>query len=263
MARPAGSASAQELIYGVHAVREALRAGSRPLIRLLITHQDGRFSELVRLAREARVPIHTEPRVALDRLVPSGKHQGIVALVAAKDYCDLDEVLAHARQRGEAPLIVVLDGVEDPHNLGAVLRSAEAAGVHGVVVPDRRAVGLTATVAKASAGALEYLRIARAGNMNRALEALKAAEIWVYGFEATGAVLYTELDYRSPMALVFGGEGKGLRQSVREKCDAVGRLPMRGRVSSLNISAAATAVLFEAVRQRHGAPGRDPISGAG
>jgi 23S rRNA (guanosine2251-2'-O)-methyltransferase len=152
-------------------------------------------------------------------------------------------------------LIVVLDGVEDPRNLGAVLRTAEAAGVHGVIVPERRAAGLTPTVAKASAGALEHLPVIRAGNLNRVTETLKAENLWVYGLDPDAKAAYTELDYRGAIALVFGGEGKGIRPSMREKCDGLAKIPMRGRVSSLNVSAAAAIVLFETIRQRTGRQG--------
>jgi 23S rRNA (guanosine2251-2'-O)-methyltransferase len=262
MARPAGSGDSSELIYGVHAVREALRAATRPLLKVVVSQEDRRLADVVKLARQADVPVHLEPRAALDRLVPSGKHQGIVAVAAAKAYDELDAVVARARQGPGEPLLVVLDGIEDPHNLGAVIRTAEAAGAHGVVIPERRAVGLTATVAKASAGAVDHLPIACAGNLNRTIEALKESEVWIYGFESDAPTVYTDLDYQRAVALIFGGEGRGMRPSVRSKCDAVARLPMHGRVSSLNVSAAAAAVLFEAVRQRAAGQGRPRVSAA-
>ena len=252
MAPAAGSAETPELLYGLHAVREALRSGARPLLRLLVIRLDRQFADLVRLARSAGIPVHVEPRPVLDRLVPDGRHQGVVGLVASKRYADPKEVLDYARARGEPPFLVILDGVEDPHNLGAVLRTAEAAGVHGVFIPERRAVGLTGSVAKASAGALEHLRVARIQNLSRLIEALQAEGVWVYALDAESQKLYTALDLRGPLALVLGGEGKGVRPGVLEKCDERIRIPMLGQVSSLNVSAAAAIVMFEAVRQRRG-----------
>ena len=252
MAPAAGSAETPELLYGLHAVREALRSGARPLLRLLVVRQDRQFADLVRLARSAGIPVHVEPRPVLDRLVPDGRHQGVVGLVASKRYADLKEILAYARERGEPPFLVILDGVEDPHNLGAVLRTAEAAGVHGLFIPERRAVGLTASVAKVSAGALEHLQVARVANVSRLIEALQAEGVWVYALAAESQKPYTALDLRGPLALVLGGEGKGVRPGVLEKCDERVRIPMLGQVSSLNVSAAAAIVMFEAVRQRRG-----------
>ncbi len=180
MAPVAGSGSPPDLLYGLHPVREALVAGARPLLRVLVVGTDRQFAELVRLARSAGVPVHVEPRPVLDRLVPQGKHQGVVGLIAAKSYADPEEILAVARQRGEAPFVVLLDGVEDPHNLGAILRTADAAGVHGVVLPERRAVGLTGTVAKVSAGALDHLVVARVPNLSRSIDWLKD-QVGVHG----------------------------------------------------------------------------------
>lgn len=250
MAPAAGNASQQELLYGLHAVREALRAGTRPLQRILVLRTDRQFSDLVQLAKSNRIPVHIEPQAALDRLVPAGKHQGIIAFVAAKSYSSTEEILERARLRGEPPFLVILDGVEDPHNLGAVLRTAEAAGVHGVFIPDRRAVGLTSVVAKVSAGALDHMLVARVVNLSRLIEELKAAGVWVYGVEPTASTSYTAMDLRGPVALVLGGEGEGIRPGVLKECDARISIPMRGKVESLNVSAAVAVIIFEAVRQR-------------
>jgi 23S rRNA (guanosine2251-2'-O)-methyltransferase len=246
----AGSVKDTEIIYGLHAVREALRSRSRPLLRLLVVRPDRQFVDVVQLARAARVPVHVEPRPALDRLVPDGKHQGVIAIVGAKGYDSTENILDYVRTRDEPPLIVILDGIEDPHNLGAVLRTAEAAGVHGVFVPERRGAGLTGSVAKVSAGALEHLRVACAENVSRLIEKLQATGLWVYGVVPHAETPYTALDLRGPLALVLGGEGKGIRPGVLDKCDERVRIPMRGQVASLNVSAAAAIVLFEAVRQR-------------
>lgn len=260
MARPAGSGESGEIIFGLHAVRETLRAKTRPLIRLLVLKQDRQFAELVGLARSAGIPVHIEPRPALDRLVPDGRHQGVIGIVAAKAYTDHADILDVARQRGEPPFLVILDGVEDPHNLGAILRTAEGAGVHGVFLPERRSVGLTGTVAKVSAGALEHLRIGRAGNVSQLIETLKADGVWVYALDPQAPKPYTNLDFRGPVALVLGGEGKGVRRGVLEHCDDRATIPMRGRVASLNVSAAAAIVLYEAVKQR--GEGRGSSKGA-
>jgi 23S rRNA (guanosine2251-2'-O)-methyltransferase len=239
-----------KLLYGLHAVREALRSGRRPLFRLLVVRQDRQFSDIIRMARNAHVPIHVEPRPALDRLVPGGRHQGIIGLVNANRYVQADDILKYAHSRGEPPFVLILDGIEDPQNLGAVLRSAEAAGVHGVFIPERRAVGLTGSVAKASAGAIEYLRIACVQNLSRLIEKLQTEGLWIYALDPQATKPYTEQDLRGPCGLVLGGEGKGIRPGLLEKCDERITIPMRGQVASLNASAAAAIVLFEAVRQR-------------
>lgn len=247
-----GGGRTSEVLYGLHAVREALRAESRRLLRILVIRQDRQFADIVRRARAVRVPVHLEPRQVLDRLVPDGKHQGVIGFVASKAYAEPQEILSYARGRGEPPLVVILDGVEDPHNLGAVLRTAEAAGAHGVFIPERRAVGLTGTVAKVSAGALEHLRVARVPNVCRLIETLQADGLWVYALDPMAGKPYTALDLRGPVALVLGGEGKGVRPGVIEKCDERIGIPMRGRLASLNLSVAAAVVLYEAVRQRMG-----------
>jgi 23S rRNA (guanosine2251-2'-O)-methyltransferase len=253
MAPAGGSADARDLLYGLHALREALRAGSRPIVRLLVVRQDGQFAELVRLARAAHIPVQIQPRHALDRLVPSGgKHQGVIGIVGAKAYAEPEEILEHARRRNEPPCVLILDQVQDPHNLGAVLRTAEASGAHGIVIPQRRSVSLTSTVAKASAGALEHMRVACVPNLSRVIETFKAAGLWIYAVDPEGAKSYTSLDLRGPVALVFGAEGPGVRHGVLANCDERVHIPMQGKVASLNVSVAAAVVLFEMVRQRAG-----------
>ena len=250
MAPAAGSADQPEIIYGLHAVREALRAGTRPLQRILVLRTDRQFADLVQLAKTKRIPVHIEPPAAFDRLVPAGRHQGIIAFVAAKAYSSIEEILGRARRRGEAPFLLILDGVEDPHNLGAALRTAEAAGVHGVFVPERRAAGLTSVVAKVSAGALDHMLVARVGNLSRLIEELKKSGVWIYGVEPTATAQYTGTDLTGPIALVLGGEGEGIRPGVLKECDGRISIPMQGKVESLNVSAAVAVILFEAVRQR-------------
>ncbi|MDK2742103.1 MAG: 23S rRNA (guanosine(2251)-2'-O)-methyltransferase RlmB [Nitrospira sp. BO4] len=250
MAPAAGNADGQEILYGLHAVREALKAGHRPLQRVLVLRTNKQFADLVQLARSRHVPIHVQPLTALDRLIPNGKHQGVVAFAAAKAYQTEDSILARAAQRHEQPLLVILDGVEDPHNLGAVLRTAEGAGAHGVFVPERRAAGLTSVVAKASAGAIDHIPVARVTNLSRLLESLKTAGVWIYGVTPSANKVFTDVDLRGPIGLVLGGEGTGIRPGVLQHCDECIRIPLRGQVQSLNVSAAAAVVLFETVRQR-------------
>lgn len=237
-------------LTGIHSVREAIEAG-RPLDRIVIARGRGgeRIEELVRLARSHGVPVRFEERAQLDRLAGSSDHQGVVALAAARRAFALEDLLERAP--GGAPgLIVLLDGVEDPHNLGAIARSALAAGATGMVIPERRAAGLTETVARASAGALEHLPVARVTNLARAMEQLKEAGYWLAGLDEGAKKNYTEVDFTSPIGIVFGGEGGGLHELTRKRCDFLVSLPTRGPVRSLNVSVAAGVVLFEAVRQR-------------
>lgn len=250
MAPAGGNADSRDILYGLHSVREALKAGTRPLQRILVLRTDKQFTDVVQLARSCRVPIHVQPPASFDRLVPDGKHQGVVAFVSAKAYQTEDSILAGAAQRHEPPLLVILDGVEDPHNLGAVLRTAEGAGVHGVFIPERRAAGLTPVVAKASAGAIDHIPVARVTNISRSIESLKAAGVWIYGVTPSAKKMFTDIDLRAPVGLVLGGEGTGIRPGVLQHCDDCVRIPLRGRIQSLNVSAAAAIVLFEAVRQR-------------
>ena len=250
MAPAAGNADPSDLLYGLHAVREALKAGTRPLQRILVLRTDRQFGELVHSAKGKRIPVHVEPPAVFDRLVPGGKHQGVIAFVAAKSYSSTEEILDRARRRQEPPFIVILDGVEDPHNLGAVLRTAEAAGVHGVFIPERRAVGLTSVVAKVSAGAIDHMLVGRAVNLARLIVELKQEGLWIYAVDPSAETSYTEVDMTGPLALVAGGEGAGIRPGLLKECDAHMRIPMRGKVESLNVSAAVAVTLFEAVRQR-------------
>ena len=243
-------------LTGIHAVREALEAG-RAFDRIVIAkgRQDSRVEEIVQAARARNISVRFEDRGQLDRLADSKDHQGIVALVAARAAGTLEEILAAANAgagRGEKGLIVLLDGVEDPHNLGAVIRTALAAGAHGVVIPERRAAGLTDTVARASAGALAHLAVAKVTNLVRTMEELKEAGYWLIGLDERGEKNYTDVDYTSPTGIILGGEGKGLHELTRKRCDFVVSLPTTGPVKSLNVSVAAGVVLFEALRQRRG-----------
>jgi 23S rRNA (guanosine2251-2'-O)-methyltransferase len=239
-------------ITGIHAVREALEAG-RAFDRIVITkgRQDSRVEEIVRLARSKQIAVRFEDRGQLDRLANSRDHQGVVAVVAASAAATLEDILANANgSRGQIGLIVLLDGVEDPHNLGAIIRTALAAGAHGVLIPERRAAGLTDTVARASAGALAHLPIAKVTNLARTMEELKEAGYWIVGLDEQADKNYTDVDYTLPTALVLGGEGSGIHELTRKRCDFVVSLPTVGPVKSLNVSVAAGVVLFEVRRQR-------------
>lgn len=233
------------ILAGVHPVAEALRAG-RPLERILVAKGAGgpRLQEIIDLARQSSTPLRFEPRPALDRLAGTAAHQGVVALGASQKYRTLDEFMDGAR------LLVFLDGVEDPHNLGAVVRTAHAAGADAIVIPERRAVGLTDVVAKAAAGALEHLPVVRVGNLNRTLDQIKERGFWIYGVDERGSQDYDRIEYASPAALVLGGEGKGMHEMVRKRCDAVVCIPMAGKISSLNVSVAAGIVLFDWKRRQ-------------
>jgi 23S rRNA (guanosine2251-2'-O)-methyltransferase len=232
--------AAPYVLAGIHPVREALLAG-RAFDRVLIARGAGgvRLQEIIDLARQRSLTLRFEPREALDRMSNSAAHQGVVAVGAAHHYSGLEQVLPNAR------LLVILDGVEDPHNLGAIIRSAHAAGANAVIVPDRRAAGLTETVAKAAAGALEHLPVVRIGNVTQTLEDLKKRGFWIYGVDERGGALYTETDYAAPTVFVLGGEGHGLHELVKRHCDALVRIPMAGAIASLNVSVAAGVVLFE------------------
>ena len=242
-------------IYGLIPVLEALRAGNNRLEQITIA--DGakheRLRELLDLAKHARVPVHRAPKFALDRSLPGVTHQGVIARTAAATYSHAEDLLDDLSARvgtNEPPLVLGLDAVEDPRNLGAILRTAECAGVNGVFIPERRAVGLTATVAKTAAGALEHISVARVTNLVQLIEQLKRRNIWVIGAAADGSSDYTEWDWTVPSALFLGGEGTGLHRLVRERCDALVRIPLLGRIESLNVSVAAGVILYEALRQR-------------
>jgi 23S rRNA (guanosine2251-2'-O)-methyltransferase len=239
-------------LIGIHAVREALVAG-RPLERIVIARgrHGNRFEELIDLARQRGVSVRFEDRAQIDRLAGSGQHQGVVALTGAKQASDLEDLIARgaARENGKG-FLVLLDGVEDPHNLGAIVRTALAAGADGVVIPERRAVGLTETVARVSAGALAHVPVARVKNLARAMEELKEAGYWLVGLDERAEKNYAEADFTGPIGIVLGSEGEGLHELTRKRCDFLVSIPTAGPVRSLNVSVAAGVVLFEVVRQR-------------
>jgi 23S rRNA (guanosine2251-2'-O)-methyltransferase len=245
-------------VYGIIPVLEALRAGHRRIEHITIAegakHQ--RLRELLDLAKAAGVPVRRAPKMEIERTLGNVTHQGVTARIAASHYADVDELLDELAARvgtEQPPLVLALDGLEDPRNLGAVLRTAECAGVHGVFTPERRAVGLTETVAKTAAGALEYVRVARVTNLARLIEQLKERNIWVVGTSADAPREYTEWDWTLPTAIFLGSEGAGLHRLLRERCDMLVRIPVLGQLKSLNVAVASGVVLFEALRQRRAA----------
>jgi 23S rRNA (guanosine2251-2'-O)-methyltransferase len=242
-----------DLICGINPVLEALGARTRHFDRLLIVKgiRNRRISEAIARAGQMGVPLRFEPRDTLDRLSGGLPHQGLIAVVSAKPAIDLEDLLNQARQPG---LVVVLDGVEDPRNLGAILRTVEASGADGVLLPERHSAGLSETVNRASAGALEHVRVARIGNVAHALETLKGRGYWIVGFDGSAGERWDAVDYRRPVAFVFGGEGRGIRRLVKERCDHLVALPLFGQIGSLNVSVAAGVALYEAIRQRGAMP---------
>lgn len=238
------------VIYGLNSVAEALKARGRAFewVGVAKERHDLRLQRVIEECRKISIPVRFLPRVELDRMAGTGAHQGVVAVTSAKQYADLDDVIAS--KRGEYSLIVVLDGVEDPHNLGAILRTADAVGANGVVIPERRASGITGTVAKSSAGASEHLPVAKVTNISRTLEELKSKNIWTVGLDERGGQAYDTVDYKMDCAVVLGAEGKGLHDLVKRKCDFLVSIPMLGKVPSLNVSVAAGVVLYEIARRR-------------
>ncbi len=240
-------------LTGLHAVEEALKAG-RALERIVVAsgRHGERIEELVQLARRRGVPLRFEDRAQVDRLAGTREHQGVVALAAAKQPLGLEDLLKGGGEQGtHKGLLVLLDGVEDPQNLGAVIRTALAAGADGLVIPERRAAGLTESVARASAGALAHLPVARVTNLARAMEEMKEAGYWLVGLDERAQKTYTEVDLTGPVGIVLGSEGTGLHELVRKRCDFLVSIPTTGPVRSLNVSVATGIVLFEAVRQRN------------
>jgi 23S rRNA (guanosine2251-2'-O)-methyltransferase len=241
-------------IYGINAVAEALKARGRAFTWVGVAKErhDLRLQRVVDECRKQGVAVRFVSRAELDQMAGNNAHQGVVAVTSAKQYNDLDDVIEV--KRGQHSLLVVLDGVEDPHNLGAVIRTADAAGADAVIIPERRAASVTAIVAKASAGASEHLPIAKVTNIARTLEELKARNIWTVGLDERGPQSYDFLDYKMDCAIVLGAEGKGIHQLVARKCDFLVSIPMLGKVPSLNVSVAAGVMLYEIVRQRRTKP---------
>lgn len=249
--RPLEREDAENILEGRNALTEALASG-RAIDKVFIAEgsTDRALARLAAQAKQAGAVVVETDRRKLDQMSATGAHQGVIAMVAAHSYATLDDILNRARERGEAPLIVICDELSDPHNLGAIIRTAECAGAHGVVIPKRRSVGLTAIVGKASAGALEYMPVARVTNITNAIKELKERGVWIFGTAAEGVTPLYQADLKGAAAIVIGNEGDGMSRLVAESCDLKVSIPMKGRISSLNASAAAAILLYEAVRQR-------------
>lgn len=239
-----------ELLIGRNPINEALSSG-RPIIKVMIAkgQTSGSAVEIAAKARKAGVPVQEVERKKLDYMTGGAAHQGAIALCAMKEYATVEDILALAGSRGEPPFIIILDEIEDPHNLGAIIRSAECAGAHGVIVKKRHAAGLTYTVYKAAAGALEYVPVARVNNISDTIDELKEKGVWVYGADMDGES-YLSTDFSGAVALVIGNEGKGISRLVRQKCDAIVSLPLRGRINSLNASVAAGILMYKVAEKR-------------
>ncbi len=240
----------ENIVAGRNAVRELL-AGGRDIDKIFTARgeRDGSITLLVAEAIERKIPVLEVDKKKLDDMTGGMRHQGIVAVAAERDYCSIDDMIQDAEARGEEPFIIIADEIADPHNLGAIIRSAECAGAHGIVIPKRRASGLTAVVAKSSAGAIEHVKIARVSNLNATVEELKERGFWIYAADMDGTPYY-ETDLRGRVALILGNEGNGIRRLLKENADFVISIPMYGRLNSLNVSAAAAVLLFEAAHQR-------------
>lgn len=251
--RPGAEDMHENMLEGRNPVREAIRAG-REIERILVSEAalEGSARDIIKLARDKGILVHQTDKAKLDKLSQTGVHQGIIAFVAAKNYCEIEDILSYAREKGEDPFVLVLDGITDPQNLGSILRSAECAGVHGVIIPKRRAVGLTPVVAKASAGAVEYMRVAKVNNIPQTIESLKRQGLWVFGAHPEGES-YVKTNLKGPLAIVIGAEGEGLSQLVRARCDRLIALPLKGQIESLNAAVSAAVIMYEALRQRNGA----------
>ena len=240
-----------DLIIGKNPVFEALKS-EREINKIWVAEgsQRGQMQPIIQLAKDMGITVQYVPKKKMDQL-SAGNHQGVIAQVAAYRYYDIDDLFKKAEERGEAPFFIILDELEDPHNLGSIMRTADAVGAHGIIIPKRRAVGLTATVAKASTGAIEYIPVARVTNLARTVDELKERGIWIFGTDAKGEQDYRQLDGIIPLALVIGSEGKGISRLLRDKCDVLVRLPMIGHVTSLNASVAASLLMYEVYRKRH------------
>lgn len=241
-----------DVIVGRNPVAEALRSG-REIDKLLVAHgaNNGSTKALVAKCRERGIPVKEVAPQKLDFMSGGASHQGVALIVAAHEYCEVSDIMNFATEKGEAPFIIICDGIEDPHNLGAIIRTAEACGVHGIIIPKRRSASLNAVVAKSAAGALEYMRVARVTNITACIEELKAQGVWVYAADMDGQS-WCSVDYKGACAFVIGSEGRGVSQLVKKNCDVTVSLPMMGQINSLNASVAAGVLMYEAARQKQG-----------
>lgn len=242
-----------QYIVGRNPVLEILKTGKN-IQKILVAKGEhrGSIKKIIGIAKDRNIIIQQVDKNKLGQLSGDNVHQGVVALVSPYEYSSIDEILSNANKKGEPPFVLILDGIEDPHNLGSVIRTAEAGGVHGIIIPKRRAAQVTQTVYKSSAGAVEYLSVAKVTNISDTIEELKNKGLWIYGSEMDAEEYYFDRDLKGPIALVIGSEGKGISRLVKEKCDGLLKIPMWGEISSLNASNAASILIYEVVRQNHG-----------
>ncbi len=239
----------QDKIEGRNPVTEAIKSG-REIDKILVSAKEGSIKKIVAMAKERRIVVQEVVRSKLDELSETGAHQGVIALVAAHNYASVEDILALAEQKGEKPFIIVLDEITDPHNLGSILRTANAVGAHGVIIPKRRSVGLSSIVAKTSAGALEYTPVARVSNLAQTIDMLKEKGVWFYATHQDAKQSYNEVKYDGGVGIVIGSEGNGISRIIAEKCDFLVSIPMKGEINSLNASVAAGVMMYEVLRQR-------------
>ncbi|EIV99789.1 23S rRNA (guanosine2251-2'-O)-methyltransferase [Thermoanaerobacter thermohydrosulfuricus] len=242
----------QNVILGRNPVIEAIKSGKEIEKIYVSKTAGGNISKIINLAKEAGIVVSTTDNDILSKLAGSQNHQGVVAVGAVYKYFDVDDLLEYAEQRKEKPFLLILDEITDPHNLGAIIRSAEAFGVHGIIIPKRRAVGVNATVVKTSAGAVEHMRIAKVSNINNTIRGLKERGLWIVGTDVNAGKSFEELDYDFPLAIVIGSEGKGVSKLVLQNCDFVVKIPMKGKINSLNASVAASILIYQVVSKRKG-----------
>lgn len=242
----------QDQIEGRNSVIELLESG-RDVNKILVAkgEKHGSLHKIMALAKEKKIVVSEIEKSKLNQIAQTQNHQGVIAIVPPFDYCEVEDILEEASKRNEMPFLLILDGIEDPHNLGAIIRTAETAGVHGIIIPKRRAAQVNSTVSKVSAGAVEYMKIARVNNLNETIRYLKKQGVWICGTDMDTDVIYTKQDFKMPMAIVIGSEGFGMSRLVKENCDFIVKIPMKGHINSLNASVSAGIIIYEAVRQRN------------
>ncbi len=241
----------QDRVEGRNAVIELLESG-RDINKILIAkgERHGSINKIIAMAKERKILLSELERNKLNQIAESQNHQGVIAIVPPFNYCEVEDILNLAKQKDEMPFILLLDGIEDPHNLGSIIRTAETAGVHGIIIPKRRAASVNSTVSKVSAGAVEYMKIARVNNLNETINYLKKQGLWICGTDMNTDVIYTKQDYKMPLAVVIGSEGFGISRLVKENCDFLVKIPMKGKITSLNASVSAGIIMYEVLRQR-------------
>ena len=241
----------QDQVEGRNSVIELLKSG-KDINKLFVQRGEkhGSINEIIKLANKNKIIISEIDKSKLDKMSQTHNHQGVIAIVPPYEYCDVDEILEVAKEKNEDPFILILDGIEDPHNLGSIIRTAECSGVHGIIIPKRRSATVNSTVNKTSAGAAQYMKIARVNNLNETINYLKERNIWIYGTDAKGSAYYDEQDYKGGVGIVIGSEGFGMNRLVKENCDFLIKIPMKGQINSLNASVSAGIVMYEVMKQR-------------